>query len=214
MKLYKFTKRKFVDSASFRFGTLYDFRREEKYGTEIGDRAEGTSRFHQEVFHYWEEFDPHILLRTQPFGYAYAKGREADGLKRYTLSITSQDLLIFCVSEVFDEGLFSAFNADVCLEISDWPKFAEALVSSLHLPVEKFHVEHCSYLDKDFFAASRGLPSLPYWKEPRYEYQNEHRLCVSVAMDPIHPVTTTSPDALKLCNIIKESLTNRCRQGP
>jgi len=201
MKVFKFSKRKFVSSASFRLGTLYDFRREEKYGAQVGDRIEGASRGVQETFPFWSDFDPGKILTGQPFESMWAKGNETEGLKRHVLSVTSQDLLVFCVTQHFDESLYDVFDSDVCLEIEDWNGFTKALIRALPLPVEKYCSDACCYLEKDFFAASGSLPRLPFWKEPRYASQKEVRLCVSVAVDPITPVTVSSPAALSFCTM-------------
>jgi hypothetical protein len=198
--LYKFTKREFVDKASFRFGTLYDYRDMEKHGPDIGDPREGSYSGNP-----WPnvplkraKFKPKFMGR-QPFEWMWAKGHSADAKKAPHLTITSQDLLIYSLSREFKFEFFKSFNADVCLEVFNYVEFFGALHNRLPYRKETICHSPCLYPPKNEFSFTKPLPALPFWKAPEYAPQAEYRLCVSVACDPLSAVIVTAPEALRFC---------------
>jgi hypothetical protein len=205
MKAYKFTKRQFYDRGSFRLGTLYDYRREDNYGTAVGDAREGSfDRQHSFDFNTSSNLIGR-LTANQEFSWMYAKGKRTSPQERhpFVLNFTSANLLIFSAALVDDDGLFNEFSgADCCLEICDFEAFCQALVSKIPR-VQKWAIKECVYADRVVINDRAPMPSLPFLKDVRYAQQREIRLAVQLWGDPTDPVMLSSLDPLKYCRIHK-----------
>ncbi|MGA2443920.1 MAG: hypothetical protein ABSG50_00655 [Opitutaceae bacterium] len=211
MKAYKFTKRRYYDRGSFRLGTLYDYRREEAYGSAIGDAREGTfDRQHSFDFKTSNALIKQ-LTSAQEFGLMYAKGEKTGKFERnrFVLNFTSVNLLVFSAALISDHFLFGEFaDTDCCIEIDDFEAFCGCLVGKISQPIAKAAIRECIYGDRVVVNDRNPMPPLPFLKDKRYEKQREIRLCVQLYADPTGPITLSSLDALLHCRIVK-SLSSR-----
>jgi hypothetical protein len=204
MKAYKFTKKGYYEKCSFRLGTLYDYRREETYGSAIGDAREGTfDRQHSFPFRTNDSMIKHLTC-NQRFPWAYAKGQKKDRNEsnRHIINFTSANLLIFSASLNFDDFLFDEFaDTDCCIEIADFGQFCTTLLRGANLAIEKTVIRECTYTDRIVVNDDSPMPPLPFIKDRRYSKQKEVRLCVQLFTDPTGAITLNSEDALRHCRI-------------
>lgn len=203
--LYKFTRREFVNKASFRLGTLYDYRNMETHGPHIGDSHEGSYAGNPwpDIPPEKAKFSPRFMAR-QPFEWVFFKGNDTSEKKPY-LSLTSQDLLVYSLTRTFDPRHFDKFDADVCLEVHNYPEFFGALCEKLLHSVGTVCHSPCIYAAKEKITFKKPFPALPFWKHPLYESQAEYRLCVSVRVDPVSAVLINAPRALTFCTARNKS---------
>lgn len=205
MKVYKFTKSTFYKNGTFRLGTLYDYRMEEQYGSSIGDRREGT--FDMEYQHPFKTNNKIIsnLTKNQKFEWAYSKGEKIDKniTNPYNIKFTSANLLVYSVTMIDDDFLFNEFqDTDCCIQITDFFKFSETMVTKIKTPVEKWIVQPCTYCERTVTNKKWPMPMLPLTKDRKYQNQNEIRLCIQTTGDP-SPVVISDLELLSYCKIHK-----------
>ena len=206
MKAYKFTKKEYFGKHSFRLGTLYDYRREEAYGSAIGDAREGTfDRQYQFPFKTTDQLI-NRLTTNQRFAWVYAKGEKNDRREknRYLINFVSANLLVFSASLIPDDFLFDEFSgSDCCVEISDFGELCAALMRDNSLAVEKTAIRECTYTDRIVVNDDSPMPPLPFVKDKRYAKQKEIRFCVQLFGDPPGGIILNSLDAWQHCKILK-----------
>lgn len=188
----------------FRLGTLYDFRRIEHYGAHVGDAQEGAFSVNAESMTFDSDFDPQLLTSTQDFQVCWARGCLTDKPNTRVLSLTIHNLLLFCASHTFDDRAFVDFDADTCIQITDFNAFSQALANALTVPVEKTMVSPCDYVAKSSLTPQTPIPSLAFWKPPEYSRQAEIRLAISVLVDPVEPCFVYAPQAAQYCKIFRQ----------
>jgi hypothetical protein len=123
MKFFKSMRRQyavdFLVSGRLRIGSLYDFRKIESYGDEVGDKGEGTKDLYTDQRHITEQTIPEFLsdrIRVET-GNRLDIIMDGDGL----VSARFQDpnLYLFCVSTDFDAERIRRLEHDACLVIED-----------------------------------------------------------------------------------------------
>jgi hypothetical protein len=205
---FKFTKRANADlmlcEHIFRLGTLYDFRSIEIHGANIGDTSEGTCSVTSEIITFNSDYDPQLLAHAQDFTCAWTRGHLTEKPQIKMLQMTIHNLLLYCASLTFDETNFMDFDSDVCIRIKDFLAFSKALVNSVNFPIEKTIIRPCEYIDKSTLTPKTPIPSLAFWKPPKYLSQKEIRLAIAIFTDPVEPLLIHSPEAAKFCEVFRE----------
>lgn len=203
MRVYKYTNSKYCSPWSFRLGTLYDYRKEEEYGRSIGDKGEGShSSNFSTTFDTTDDF-ARRLYDEQDFPAMYVKALQKDGGS--TFVFTSCNLLVFSAICDRNDDMYAEFKGtDCCVSISNFELFSKALVSSMDVNVEKWLIKKCEYGGKKWVEQYGAIPSLPYFKDIRYSYQKEVRLCVQLYEDVKNPVIVSPRGMWKYCKIINK----------
>lgn len=134
--LYKYIKRchanSLLNEGILRIGTLYDYRKTEKYGTVIGDNEEGISRIYDDVnydFSKPEELPPiaHEVFNIKPhLKNSYAKNF------RIIVNRQSINYYLYCMSEIAERTLLDDFGCDCILEIVQPLDFIHSINNELN----------------------------------------------------------------------------------
>jgi len=172
-KLFKYLPRDFVDTVRGRgdllFRNLSYFRRIEEVGR--NDLLEGL---------HMDRPDNDITIEAVDGGLTW-KGPAA-----FLNSINHNRLLIFCLSEVLSEDLYTEFGADACIELVDpeefirrcqevvctQPRFAES--GLLHNRVEYYAP------NAPAIRSVKDPRCIPFFKHQTYSRQREYRLAVAL----------------------------------
>jgi hypothetical protein len=165
-----------VAEGKIRVGTLFDYRRREKFSGGRLDEEEGTA----EAFAFIEEArandDIPELGRNQV---RFEPDSEGGLIKNLTLKTTFQspNAFVFCVSKHFDPSrLLADFSpADACVEITDPVQFAAAL-NAVMIRNGRFIGSHeCRYNGRTRKYTDPHTPSFVA-KDPRFAHQAEVRI--------------------------------------
>jgi hypothetical protein len=202
--LYKYARRAdaaaMLERATFRIGTLYEYRDVEKHGPEVGDVGEATRTVSQYVGEgeTWEKLRKSSLI-SELFN------AEADSDIKISNSYFEQiqnfpDAYIFCVSIEPTEQALQDFGKDVCLRISTPLQFFLELGESLFRAGKiaqggGWFAGPVAYVERGM-QYGKELPIRPaLHKPPRYSYQKEYRAVWIPASLPIKPEFVSSPSA-------------------
>lgn len=120
-----------------RIGTLYDFRKEEKHGSEIGDKDEGTKTLATDGYHFLDTADKNTIPNWYEHQFSDSFKLEEgarlqiharDGVR---LRLTVPDRYVFCASYEFDGGLIKNGEYDACIKIHNSVGFFDALSNKI-----------------------------------------------------------------------------------
>lgn len=211
MVLFKYLQRKhlegFLSKGSIRIGTLYDYRRIERYGSVIGDDYEGlyetelsipgggvvdmaTNSYDAEAFRKYflhnrpDLHDRKVKLVFQP------------KTKLITRS-TSQNLYIYCMSSEYNEHVMKEFKCDSCLEIINPEYFFAAISKRIRHKASFDGYVEVSYLNKRAHYTKPHSLHPAIMKDPKYEYQKEWRAIWSPIKTAREPLLIDVPKAIK-----------------
>jgi hypothetical protein len=144
--IYKYLKAEHVEQTMrgiFRLGTLFDFRRQESHGDEIGDVTEGTKQVTQELNGAARDIlqGPNILKQVLDLPGAQFTDTSLE------VCYNSSDLFVFCAAAEFDEAVMRGFKYDACVEVVRPTQFFTALDAALREQalVNRAVVSHCHY---------------------------------------------------------------------
>lgn len=211
--LYKFLKQKhalsFMQTGELRIGTLYKYRKCEKYGTEIGDQGEGSKRTVCV-----DSVDSATQVLAHPFLSNFirvspgAEVRIHDAL--FTTQEESKDLYIYSMTESLIPATAQEFGYDSCLVIKQPMSFFSCIDAALRLvtSVENgFRVEKCIYISRtQLYSLEHGIAPAAehqahpaFIKDTRYAYQREVRTIWQPTEAIIQPIILRCPQATKYC---------------
>jgi len=189
-----------------RIGTLYDFRRSEEFGEEIGDKDEGRKSITMELKpgHYDINnpipSDAPINVTFKPGGFMSFAG---EGVRIGT-GIEDQDAFIYCLTEENDPVQLAKLGYLSGFEVHDVSGFHDAITSVLSNKVGAFsfaRVGKCVYKsrDEDYNSVTGVPPTLI--KEPKYSYQREYRIVWrDIRIQDYQPIVLNVPNARKFCH--------------
>lgn len=137
--LYKYMLREhargMVERGEFRIGTLYDFRKQEKYGTEIGDSGEGKKTVSTVVnLAEMASDESDTLGRQKPFVSQFIDLQRGNVILRdchFEMRYESPDYYMYCFSDTADATIMERMGKECCLEIRDAKSFLLALTECL-----------------------------------------------------------------------------------
>lgn len=214
-RLYKYIKREhalsFFETGIIRIGTLYDYRNEELYSSEIGDNAEGTKSIISvdSAKSYSEIVSNPVLnsiIRAEPGAQINISNVQFKNEER------SPNYYIFSMSESLDPKIAQGCDYDACIVIKD-PQLFLATLSERILLVSKikkdFILDRCQYTSRTQLFSRQHMifPNMAYKSHPalikdfRYSYQKEIRaLWEPIGID-IQPRILQCPQAIQYCEI-------------
>lgn len=172
-KLFKYLPREFVDTVRGRgdllFRNLSYFRRIEEVGR--NDLLEGL---------HMDRPDNDITIQAVDDGFTW-KGPAA-----FLNSINQDRLLIFCLSEVLSEDLYSEFGADACIEFTEPEEFIRRCQRVVDRQ-SRFAESGLLHDRVEYYApnapAIRSVKDprcIPFFKHQAYSPQREYRLAVAL----------------------------------
>jgi hypothetical protein len=210
--IYKYIKRRkyandFFEDGLIRIGTLYDFRQEEKHGTEIGDKDEGTKTLTTDGYHFIDTASPSTIPSwfstnfSESFNLRDGARLQIHARDGVRLRLTVPDRYVFCASREFDGALISKCEYECCIRINNPLGFFGALSRKLKHKATLLGVGVCTYRPRLILGHedSGFEPSLI--KEERYKYQNEVRAVWSANQSDITPVIIKAKKARHFCEI-------------
>lgn len=226
MKAYKYfdsaLRAKILDEGSFRIGTLYDYRKTEAHGAEVGDSREGKIGAHSRVLS-WSSSNPSIANEHASsfvqgnnavvfgegsaisFGPGGAIEFGSNGVTLRNVGLRSElqvlDLYVFSFSLVASHDLMRRMGYDACFEISDIDEFLRRLPTPAGARLAGWAPVNYQMREMHFEAAKKSNPALI--KEPMFAYQQECRAIWEPAQRPIQAAIVRAPDLpKKLCREI------------
>lgn len=226
MRAYKYfdstLRTKILEEGSFRIGTLYDYRKTEAHGAEIGDRSEGKIGAHSHVLS-WSSSNPRI---TNEHASTFVKGNAvvfgegssisfgpggaiefgANGVALRNVGLRSElqvlDLYVFSFSLVANDDLMRRMGYDACFEISDIDEFLRRMPPPDGARLAGWASVSYQPREMHFEAAKRTNPALI--KEPVFSYQQECRAIWEPTRRPIQAAFVQAADVAKaLCHEVK-----------
>lgn len=212
--VYKYMKRRharsFFKEGLIRIGTLYDFRKEEKHGTEIGDKDEGTKTLTTEGYHLVDTADPNTIPSwLNEHFFSNIKLQEGARLQLHAkdgvrLRLTVPDRYVFCASYEVDDALIKNGEYECCVKINNPQGFFGALSQKLKYKAKWLGYGKCVYRPRLMLGHEDvGLePALI--KENRHAYQKEIRGLWAPAAAEIVPMIIKAKKARFYCEFMKE----------
>ena len=202
MKLYKYLPKEFAvamtETGTIKIGTLFNYRKEEKFGCKVGDESEGkiTKQLKGPIT-VSQESHPKFL---KEMNLVFQDPQHIKGSIDFVQ--TSENLYVYSVSEVLSRDLMQEFGYNSCVEISD-PNIFFKMVSA-SFPSASFCGFHKCVYDKKIIPHDTEIlisPALLKSKE-KYGNQNEVRALWSSSNKEIAPVIVTAPAVKKLVKIL------------
>lgn len=190
-----------VSRGQIRIGTLYDFRREELHGTEVGDKSESAATVQGYQARLPRRFNPGKFVGKQPLSTTYAGGHLTRDKQHKIYNYTTQDAYVFCASWNLNPQMGVDFGSAV-VAIRNVQSFIQAIARALPPGIQSWDFGRCVYKGKEEPAKLKQLPPLPLWKPPRYGYQDEWRAWFVTDKQSIEPVIIESFDIAKYCSIL------------
>jgi hypothetical protein len=228
VKAYKYfdsaLRTKILEEGSFRIGTLYDYRKTEAHGAEIGDSREGKIGAHSHVLS-WSSSNPRI---TNEHASSFVRGNAvvfgegssisfgpggaiefgANGVALRNVGLRSElqvlDLYVFSFSLAASNDLMRRMGYGACFEISDIDEFLRQLPPPNGARLAGWAAVSYQPREMHFEAAKRTNPALI--KEPVFSYQQEFRAIWEPSTRPIQAAFVQAPDVAKgLCHEVTPS---------
>lgn len=207
--IYKYMEykhaRDLVCSGSFRIGTLYDYKKTESHGYEIGDEIEGQKIIRCEQNLIIKDFN-----QPQNFDKYFPQFAGVETIDNITLTndLSSPNIFVCSFSNSFDITTMKRMGYDSCVKILDLNKFLTYYFKKIikkGLATGRYATcKELLYTDNKEMDIS-DAHDRPAWemKEMRYQYQDEYR-AVFEATNPkkIEPIILKSYGAKKYCSII------------
>lgn len=189
-----------------RIGTLYDFRDEERLGSEIGDKDEGTKTLTTDGYHLIDTKNSNTIPRWlegyldgafKPVGDDARLQIHAQGGVR--LRLTVRDRYVFCASFEFDSALIKNGEYDTCIEIFDPKSFFYTLSKKLKYNASYLAMGNCLYKPRIILGEQDQGQDPSFIKEDRYSYQKEFRAIWSANNSSIEPLFIEAKLARRFC---------------
>jgi hypothetical protein len=179
MKIYKYLSNKnassLCQSGVLRIGTIYEYRKEELFGKEIGDIDEGKKiKLWELSGKMYEKGDvPEVFFESGAI--KMGEGVKIGGTGPVRLVESCPNYFIYSASLSFETSLFGSIDKeyDACVQIRDCDKFANAITKEIERPFLGWH--GCVYGPKTTKDLTDRTNDHTIRKEIKYEYQKEIR---------------------------------------
>ena len=195
--LFKYTRQEHADAmirrGSFRIGTLYEFRKVEAHGPEVGDEGEGTKQVFDIANGHWRDVTARPNL-AQRFIAADPNANITFKNVGFQVDHEAPDAFVYCVTAIMDHRAMRDFGADTCVEITNPKRFFEELdhvLRTRHLVGESVTAP-CFYGERRRHIITDGNLHPAFLKPPRYAYQREIRVVWEARQPPIGPIIVES----------------------
>ena len=184
---------------------LNEFKDLDEFTGKIGDKKEGTVRFHPngKVF---DTADPkHNRSFATLISSKIQAGRVIIDASEH-IDIFTQNCFIYSVSQILDKALQKEFKYDSCVKITPFEDFYNTLTFNMKkMGYKIIHTElnECWYLDKNF-DFSQELPGPPaFIKEKHFESQKEVRCAWTIEGIDEKPLILSYPEITKFCSLVE-----------
>jgi hypothetical protein len=205
--IFKYMSRKnatkLLEFGEIRVGTLYSYRDQERFGSQVGDPGEGTLHLRKSGEVRLDTAQPDTVPEFVRGSIKVGSGSRlqimsSDGIGR---DFEDKDCWIYCASLVFDPSAMNAMDYDTCVEISDIRSFFTAV--TLEIRKQFWGAAGCVYSERAMeHTAYTGAPPA-FIKPLNFQHQAEVRaLWLPLPGDTIAPVTVFSKEAAVHCKII------------
>lgn len=207
---FKYTTKKhaegMVKNGSFRIGTLYDYRKIENHGQEIGDREEGQKYLYIGGDAITENHPSFSNYTKQALG--NIKMIDPQIIKN-NLIINSPDLYIFATSLVLSRKIMRRMNKDYdsCVKITDGGAFFAALTLCFKRKgkIAGPFFGSCIYMKRQYYYKNDNEYEAALIKDSVHSYQKEFRtIWLPNNISNIAPQKITCKSASKYCEIVPE----------
>jgi hypothetical protein len=202
--LYKFMSRRYADAAlrsgDFRIGTLFDFRRAEHYGAQVGDAGEGTIERHRKVIE-----DKWSAETVPDFGRGLFNFDEGGFVTFKNLTMIYHEgvpnYYIYSTCSALDRDVMASLGYDSCLVIVQPSLFFQALSHRLRHRAVFEDVRPCVYTDRTLMEGEspRFHPALV--KPKTFSNQKEVRAVWKPLTTDIAPILVRSRKAASHCKL-------------
>ncbi len=201
----------FFKHGELRIGTLYDFRNEEKHGSEIGDKDEGTKTLTTDGYHFIDTADSSTIPSWYAKGFndsfklvdaARLQIHARDGVR---VRLTIPDRYVFCMSDDYDSGLIENGGYSACIRIHNPGDFFAALSKEMRRKANWLGWGKCRYRPRLILGDHDDELEPALIKEERYSYQKEVRAIWAARQDNqdnIEPFILKVKKARYYCELI------------
>lgn len=184
---------------------LNEFKDLDKFTRKIGDKKEGTVRFHPngKVF---DTADPnHNRSFATLISQKIQAGRVIIDASEH-IDIFTQNCFIYSVSQILDRNLQREFKYDSCVKIFPFEDFYRTLTFNMEksgFKILQTEVNECWYLDKNFDLSQELLGSPAFIKEKHFENQKEVRCAWIIEGIEEKSLILTYPEITKFCSLVE-----------
>lgn len=205
MPLYKYLKKPHAEllltQGKLRLGTLYEYRDTETHGVVIGDKDEGklTTFMDIEHEHWTAATQPELIQKMIKLGEG---GTMTVGNLKMSLTEHSEDLYIYCTTEVFAKSALADFGYDCCVVIERPEQFFDAISRTVRHKARFGGVYRCEYVGRSQSHENTDRIHPAITKDPTYQNQKEVRaLWKPVKKTGIAPLIIECRNAAKYCSM-------------
>ncbi len=209
-KLYKYGKRVHIERTAqygeIRIGTLFDYRREERFGTAIGDSQEGYTEIYDKVDKY-DFSEPEKLPKIAHEFFHIPKGLKNSFVENVNLMLKrqSKNYYLFCLSKAFKKELLIEFKCEAVYSIIKPFKFFHEInivLNDLGLARGRMFIMPCIYMPRKMHHTSKEADLAPVLiKHPKYAKQEEVRVIWTPTYSEISPVIIACPQIGKYIHL-------------
>jgi hypothetical protein len=215
--LYKLLKYehalRFAQTGELRIGTLFEYRKQEIHGSEIGDRGEGTKSTDCE-----DSISSASQLMSHPFISSFFKGITPESNIVINASFTrvekSNDLYVYSMADKLVSEAAKELGYDAYIIINNPISYLSCIDKKLRQAASVspgFGLHKCIYLSRGqlysmelgVFPAQEHQDHPAIIKDPTYSYQCEVRAIWSPVSGSIEPIIMNCLEALQYCEIGK-----------
>lgn len=204
--LFKYMEAQHADTffrdGSLRIGTLFHYRDEERFGSEIGDTQEGVKTLRTVVRNL--KYTGSSKVPSYITNAIRAEGGAVVTLENCVFEDHQQspNLYIFCLSSEYSSEAMAKMKKEVCVRIRDMRALVEAVGKRLPSGSRFQGLHTCHYVERVVkHEDDHGItPALI--KEPRYAYQKEVRaIWAPRNLDRIEFLDLRCPEIRHLCDV-------------
>ena len=202
-----------METGELRIGSLYAYRKTEMYGSEVGDRGEGSKNTICV-----DPIDSLEEVLAHPFLSRFIHVSPGAKINIHNASFTSReeskDLYIYSMTDSFVPEAAQSLRYDSCILIQHPSKFLSCLDKALRQVADlqhDFHVERCVYVSRaQLHSLEHGVvPALKHQAHPavikdtRYSYQREVRAIWEPRDSAGRPIILKCPQAIEYCELLE-----------
>lgn len=217
---FKYMEKEFalglVNKGIVKIGTLYDFKNQEDYGSEIGDRDEGMRKDYERnviakitksgIESNSDYFN--TLYGSGPMKNKFIVGGDNAHISLNGTTVTTRtvdkDHYIFCGT--YEPSYYSmrkmSQSYDTAILISDVKKFGKIIEKLLPRGSKFLDCYYCDYIERNEHHSIKR-PSGMLIKDPIYAHQKEIRFIWEAPNDEIKPIILECKKLARLCSITK-----------
>ena len=204
---------RFAQTGELRIGTLFEYRKQEVHGTEIGDYGEGIKSTDCV-----DSISSATQLMSHQFISSFFTGVTPESNIVINASFSrveqSNDLYIYSMADQLVPEAAQELGYDTYIKIKEPNIYLSCIDERLRQVAsisQGFGLHKCIYLSRgQLYSSEHGVFPVPghqahpaVIKDPKYAYQSEVRAMWSPVAGSIEPIILNCPDVLQYCEIGK-----------